>query len=58
MKSTSTGIIVDVEPGEAEGTLDLIERLFDSYFVGPAMTAARKVEINKKLVAVGKPPLP
>lgn len=58
MKSTSTGTIVDVEPGEAEWNLDVVERLFDFYFVGPAVTATRKAAINKKLAEVGKPPLP
>jgi hypothetical protein len=58
MKSTSTGTIIDVEPGEAEWTLEVIERLFDFYFVGPAITAKRKAEINKKLAALGKPPIP
>jgi hypothetical protein len=38
--------------------LDIVERLFDFYFVGPALTASRKAAINAKLVAVGKKPLP
>jgi hypothetical protein len=44
----NTGAIVDVEPGEAEWTLDVVESLFDFYFVRPAKLAARKAEINKK----------
>jgi len=55
MKSTSTGSIVDVEPGEAEWTLDVLESLFDFYFVQPALTAKRKAELNKKLKDAGKP---
>lgn len=51
-------MIVDVEPGEAEWMLDIVERLFDIYFVGPALTARRKSELNAKLAAVGKKPLP
>lgn len=39
LKDAATGMIVDVEPGEAEWMLDIIERLFDLYFVGPALTA-------------------
>jgi hypothetical protein len=58
LKSTNTGTIVDVEAGKAEWMLDVIERLFDHYFVGPAATAARKSAINQKLQQVGKPPLP
>ena len=55
MKSTSTGTIVEVEPGEAEWTLDVIESLLDFYFVQPALTAKRKAELNKKLKDAGKP---
>src|SRR5680860_208249 len=32
IKSTSTGEIVDIEPGEAEINLDVVEMLFDEYF--------------------------
>jgi hypothetical protein len=56
-KNTSTGEIVDVEVGEAEWNLDVLESLFDFYFVQPALTAKRKVEINKKLKDAGKPEL-
>lgn len=42
-KSKHTGEIVDVELGEAEWTLDVVESLFDFYFVRPAKLAARKV---------------
>src|SRR5471030_63205 len=55
MKSTSTGSIVDVEPGEAEWNLDVLESLFDFYFVQPALSAKRKAELNKKLKDAGKP---
>jgi hypothetical protein len=55
IKSTSTGTIVDVEPGEAEWTLDVLESLFDFYFVQPALTAKRKADLNKKLKDAGKP---
>lgn len=55
MKSKSTGEIVDVEPQEAEWNLDVLESLFDFYFVQPAINARRKAEINKKLTELGKP---
>jgi len=57
MKSQSTGEIVDVEPGEAEWNLDVLEMLFDFYFVGPARTKARRDALDKKLADIGKPPL-
>ena len=55
IKSKSTGEIVDVEPGEAEWNLDVLEALFDFHFVQPALTAKRKADLNKKLKDVGKP---
>jgi hypothetical protein len=58
MKSTATGVILDVEPGEAEWNLDVLESLFDFYFVAPATDAKRKTELNAKLTAAGKPPIP
>lgn len=57
IKSTSSGEIVDVEVGEAEWNLDVLESLFDFYFVQPAITAKRKAELNKKLQDAGKPPI-
>jgi hypothetical protein len=58
MKSKTTGEIVEVEPGEAEWNLDVLESLFDFYFVQPALAARRKAELNKKLKDIGKPPIP
>jgi hypothetical protein len=58
IKSKSTGTILDVKPGEAERNLDVLERLFDYFFVGPAITARRKAELNKKLAEAGKPLIP
>lgn len=55
MKSTNTGEIIEVEPGEAEWNLDVLESLFDFYFVQPALSAKRKAELNKKLKEAGKP---
>jgi hypothetical protein len=54
-KSTTTGAIIDVEPGEAEWNLDVLESLFEFYFVGPAAAAKRKSQLNTKLKAAGKP---
>jgi hypothetical protein len=58
IKSKVTGAIVEVEPGEAEWNLDVLESLFDFYFVQPAISAKRKAELNKKLKEAGKPEIP
>ncbi len=57
IKSTNTGEIVEVAPGEAEHLLTVLEELFDFFFVRPAERAAKRDEINKKLADAGKPPL-
>jgi len=57
IKSKSTGEIVPVEAGEAEWNLDVLESLFDFYFVGPARTKARKAALDAKLSDAGKPKL-
>jgi hypothetical protein len=57
MKATDTGGIADVEPGEAEWNLDVLESLFDFYYVQPAVLQAKKDALNKKLSALGKPPM-
>jgi hypothetical protein len=55
IKSTNTGEIVDVEPGEAEWLLDVIEGLFDFYFVQPAILETKREALNEKLKAAGRP---
>jgi len=57
IKSTSSGEVVPVEPGEAEWTLDTLDGLFDFYFVQPALTAQRRAALEAKLKDAGKPPL-
>jgi hypothetical protein len=57
MKSTNTGEIIDVEPGEAEWLLDTLESLFDFYFVRPAVLKAKRDALNAKLKEAGKPPV-
>lgn len=56
-KSLSTGEILQVEPGEAELNLDVIEALFDSLFVLPAKMKQKTAALNTKLVSAGKPPI-
>ncbi len=55
IKSTSTGEIIDVEPGEAEWNLDVLESLFDYFFVQPALLKKKKDALNAKLKKAGKP---
>ena len=57
IKSQQTGLILDVEPGEAEWTLDVLEELFDFYFVLPATIQKKKDAFNKKLAEAKKPPM-
>lgn len=55
LKSKSTGEIVDVEPGEAEWNLEVLELLFDFYLVQPEKIKQKRDELNKKLRDAGKP---
>ena len=57
IKSKSTGEIVPVEPQEAEWNLDVIEALFDFYYVQPGLLQAKREALNKKLSDSGKPPM-
>jgi len=54
MKSTNTGEIIEVEDGEAEWCLDVLESLFDFFFVQPKVLAEKKAALNKKLTDAGK----
>ena len=47
--------IIDVEPGEAEWCLEIVERLFEHYYARPAEDARRLANLNEKLVQAGKP---
>jgi hypothetical protein len=57
LKDTNTGEVVEVESGEAEWLLDVIEALFDFAFVQPKRLSQRKAALNKKLQSMGKPPM-
>jgi hypothetical protein len=48
--------VIDVEDHEAEWCLDIVEELFDHFYVGPALIDAKKADLNAKLAAAGKPP--
>src|SRR5436853_535381 len=49
IKSKASGEIIDVEPGEAEWNLDVLEALFDFYFVQPELLRKKREALNKKL---------
>lgn len=57
IKSKSSGEIVEVEPGEAEWNLDVLDGSFDFYYVQPARTKQRRDALNQKLRGAGKRPL-
>ncbi len=57
LKDTNTGEIVEVEEGEAEWLLDVIDALFGFTFVQPKRLEKRKKELNEKLSNLGKPPM-
>ena len=48
--------IIDVEAGEAEWCLEILEEMFDHYYVKPEHIKARKAALDAKLAAAGKPP--
>jgi hypothetical protein len=49
MKSTASGQILETEPGEAEWTLDVMEELFDFYFVRPTDRAAKRAALQARI---------
>jgi hypothetical protein len=54
-KSKLTAEILDVQPGEAEWCLEIIEDLIEHYFIRPAAEQAKIDSLNAKLAAAGKP---
>ena len=55
VKDKSTGEVVEVEPGEAEWLLEILDRLLRHYFSEPAASKKRMADLNAKLKAAGKP---
>jgi hypothetical protein len=49
--------ILPVKTAEAELNLDVLERLFEFYYVQPALTKSRKAALNSKLISAGEIPL-
>ena len=56
-KDVQTGQVVDVEPGEAEWLLDVLDALFDFAYVQPKQLDERRHALDAKLKSIGKPPL-
>jgi hypothetical protein len=56
-KSLRTGEPAEVEPGEAEWCLQVLENLFDYYFVMPAELERRRASVDKKLLDAGRKPM-
>jgi len=52
-KSDASGEVLEVEPGEAEWSLDVLDMLFDHVFVAPAKKAARRAALDAKLSPSG-----
>lgn len=57
IKSTNTWEIIDVEPEETEWILDVLESLFDYYYVQPKLLEEKKAKLNQKLAEAWKQPL-
>ncbi len=57
LKDTSTNEILPVEPHEAEWNLEVLEGLFDFFYVQPAKALARRAALDAKLATAGKPPM-
>jgi hypothetical protein len=55
IKSKASGEVIEVEQGEAEWNLDVLESLFDFFFVQPAQLMRKRDALNAKLKEAGKP---
>jgi len=53
-KSQHSGEIQSVELGEADWNLDVLEMLFDFFYIGPAKAKAKREAMNAKLGEAGK----
>jgi hypothetical protein len=53
----ATTQIVEVEPGEAEWSIDVVEQLIEYYYVKLTEEEQKIADLNKKLVDAGKPPI-
>lgn len=49
--------IIEVEPGEAELCLEIVEGLFEHYYVRPAIDAKNLKTVNERMQQLGRDPL-
>lgn len=57
LKHKTTNLVVHVEPEEAEWNLEVLETLFDYYYVQPKLAKLKRDKLDKKLKSIGKPPM-
>ena len=57
IKSKNSGEIIEVEPGEAEWNLEVLDLLFDFYYVQPGRAQNSRKALNQKLNDAGKKPM-
>lgn len=57
LKDQNSGQIIDVEAGEAGWNLDVLDQLFDFYYVQPALAKQKRDALDEKLRTAGKPPM-
>ena len=48
--------VIDVEPEEAEWCLEIIDALFDHYYVTPSRALEKRAKLDEKLAKAGKKP--
>lgn len=53
-QSKATGEIVEVEAGEADWMLELLEELFDHFYTKPAEAKAKQAALNAKFADAGR----
>jgi uncharacterized protein with von Willebrand factor type A (vWA) domain len=56
-KSIAAAELLPVEPEEAEWNLDVLESLFDVFYVQPDIAKQKRAALNQKLKSAGKPPM-
>lgn len=54
-KNLQTGEIIDVEPSEAEWTLEILKSLLEYFVIKPAEYSGKRDRLNSKLKDAGKP---
>jgi hypothetical protein len=55
IRDNRTDAVIEVEPGEADWCLEILQDLLDHYYVRPDQEQAKAAALNEKLKAAGKP---